>query len=185
MSATDPYVMGNKALTWRELPGRTKLLLRLMAQSVRRHWLAWVAVFGGVFTFNWFFAVGFNATYSLPQTLYIVEKGVEPKRGDFVAFRWGKQGFYTDGSTFIKILAGVPGDRVTQVGRDFFVNGKFVGRAKTHSLKGIPLEAGKTGVLGPGQYYVMAPHKDSLDSRYAVTGWIEQKDIIGKAHGFF
>jgi conjugal transfer pilin signal peptidase TrbI len=185
MSETKSYATGPAALTWKELPARSKLLLRLMGQSVWHHRLAWTLVAGGIVVFNTFFEIGFNVTYSLPETMYIVEKGVEPKRGDYVAFRWGNQGFYPEGDTFIKILAGVPGDVVTRQGRDFFVNGKFVGHAKTHSLKGVPLDVGRTGVLGPGQYYVMAPHKDSLDSRYAVTGWIERKDFIGKAYGFF
>jgi conjugal transfer pilin signal peptidase TrbI len=32
---------------------------------------------------------------------------------------------------------------------------------------------------------VRAPHPDSLDSRYALTGWVTQAQIIGRAHVLF
>jgi conjugal transfer pilin signal peptidase TrbI len=32
---------------------------------------------------------------------------------------------------------------------------------------------------------VRAPHPDSLDSRYALTGWIAEDQIIGRAYALF
>jgi conjugal transfer pilin signal peptidase TrbI len=61
----------------------------------------------------------------------------------------------------------------------------FAGQAKTIGLDGQALQPGPTGVLPAGRFYVYAPHPDSLDSRYALTGWIHQRQIIGRAHALF
>ena len=45
-----------------------------------------------------------------------------------------------------------------------------------------------TFVLSAGyadRYYVQAGHPDSLDSRYALTGWIHRSQIIGRARALF
>ena len=41
------------------------------------------------------------------------------------------------------------------------------------------------GVIPAGHYYVYAPHKDSLDSRYALVGWISEEEIIGRTFSLF
>jgi conjugal transfer pilin signal peptidase TrbI len=79
----------------------------------------------------------------------------------------------------------MPGDVVTRIDRDFFINGSHVGRAKPFSRQDVPLEPGPTGTLPAGRYYVRAPHPDSLDSRYRLTGWISQSQIIGRAYALF
>jgi conjugal transfer pilin signal peptidase TrbI len=102
-----------------------------------------------------------------------------------VAFRWPGGGPYPAGVTFVKIIAGMAGDAVTRADREFFVNGMPVGQAKTTSRMGLPLEPGPTGILPAGRYYVQAPHPDSLDSRYRLTGWISDAQIIGRAYALF
>jgi conjugal transfer pilin signal peptidase TrbI len=131
------------------------------------------------------YTIGLNASFSLPHHVYLIRKGEMPQRGDYVAFRWHGGGPYPAGATFIKILAGLPGDAVMRRGRRFYVNGVPVGEAKTTSKEGAALDAGHTGVLPPGRYYVRAPHPDSLDSRYRLTGWIAQSEIIGRAYVLF
>lgn len=128
------------------------------------------------------FSVGLNASASLPHRVFLIHKGELPARGQYVAFRWTGGGPYPAGATFVKTLAGTPGDTVTRIGRDFFVNGEFVGTAKTQARSGVVLDAGPTGVIPPGRYYVRAPHPDSLDSRYLLTGWIAPSQIIGRAY---
>ena len=61
----------------------------------------------------------------------------------------------------------------------------FAGQAKTVARDGRALLPGPTGVIPSGRFHVYAPHPDSLDSRYAITGWIRQDQIIGKAHALF
>ena len=135
--------------------------------------------------FDTHYTVGLNATESLPQRLFLIQRGEQPARGNFVAFRWLGGGPYPAGATFIKIVAGVPGDVVTRAAGRYFVNGQPVGQAKPVSRQGIALEPGPTGTVPAGFFYVRAPHPDSLDSRYALTGWVSQAQILGRAHALF
>jgi conjugal transfer pilin signal peptidase TrbI len=131
------------------------------------------------------YTLGLNASPSLPHCCFLIHKGERPQRGDYVAFRWHGGGPYPAGVTFVKVLAGLPGDVVTEKNRTFFVNGTPVGEARNVSRQGQRLEPGPTGTLPPGRYYVRAPHPDSLDSRYRLTGWIDESQIIGRARALF
>ena len=150
------------------------------------HWsIAYLVVAAAAILFKMHFALGLNSSESLPDRVFLIHKGELPARGQYVAFRWAGGGPYAAGVTFVKIAAGVPGDTVTCVERDFFVNGDFVGTAKTQSRLGVPLALGRTGELPPGRYYVRAPHPDSLDSRYQLTGWVAENQILGRAYALF
>lgn len=154
-----------------------------------RHFKRWTLVYLlAALAAAWFdahFTVALNVTESLPVRLFLIHRGEQPGRGDYVAFRWLGGGPYPAGATFIKEIAGMSGDVVTQVERDYFVNGHAVGRAKPLSRQGLTLEPGPTGTLPDGAYYVRSPHPDSLDSRYGLTGWVSQAQIIGRAHALF
>lgn len=152
---------------------------------LRRWGLAYAAAVTGALWFHSHYALGLNATHSLPGTLYLIERGVRPQRGEQVAFRWAGGGPYPVGVTFIKVLAGQPGDTVTREGLTFIVAGTALGPAKPTSRRGEPLEPGPTGTLPEGRYFVFAPHPDSLDSRYALTGWIAREQFIGRARAIF
>ncbi len=157
----------------------------LVAECLRRygHWyLALAAV--GAWTLS-HYTIGINVSPSLPQRVFLIHKGEGVDRGSYVAFRWHGGGPYKAGSTFVKRVAGAPGDVVEREGRRFYVHGEFAGVAKAFSQAGVPLEPMTPGVLGTGEYYVTAPHPDSLDSRYKLTGWINQSEIIGRAYPLF
>jgi conjugal transfer pilin signal peptidase TrbI len=161
---------------------------RFRARSVahlRRWGVAYAAAVVGAIWFHSHYALGLNATHSLPGTLYLIERGTIPQRGEYVALRWAGGGPYPMGVTFIKVLAGQPGDAVTRDGATFVVAGTAIGQAKQLSRRGEPLQPGPTGILPEGRYFVFAPHPDSLDSRYALTGWIAREQIIGRAHAIF
>lgn len=112
-------------------------------------------------------------------------QGRDASRGDFVAFHWAGGGPYPAGVTFIKVLAGMPGDEVTRDAQGFHLNGVPMGVPKPVSRRGQPLEPGPTGRIPEGLYYVRAGHPDSLDSRYQLTGWIHASQIIGRADALF
>ena len=136
----------------------------------------------------WFqrhYTIGLNCSPSLPYRVFLIHKGEPVTRDNLVAFRWAGGGPYPAGVTFVKQLAGVPGDLVTRKGLAYEVNGWPVGVARTRSRQGLVLEPGPVGRLPAGRYYVQATHPDSLDSRYALTGWIEASQIIGRAHVLF
>lgn len=124
--------------------------------------------------------VGLNRTESLDDWGYIVDsRNRSPKRGDLVEFVVPDNRYYPAGASFVKRVAGVPGDLVERRGEHVFVAGRDVGRVKTHDRQGRPVEAGPTGVIPPGRLYVAGDHQDSLDSRYAVIGLIETRRVIG------
>lgn len=161
-------------------------LFRRRLQDLKRRWgLACALVIAAAAMFQQQFMLGVNASPSLPVNLFLIHKGTAPKQGQFVAFRWPGGGPHPAGTTFVKLIAGSPGDVITRIDRDFFINGTHVGRAKPFSRQGVPLEPGPTGALPAGRYYVRAPHPDSLDSRYRLTGWVTQSQIIGRAYALF
>ncbi len=131
------------------------------------------------------YTLGVNVTASLPVRFFVIHRGERPQRGQYVALRWTGGGPYPAGALFIKILAGVPGDVVRCQAHRFFVNDTLMGVAKTVARSGAPLVPGPTGILPNGHYYVNAPHPDSLDSRYALTGWPTDAQIVGRAYALF
>lgn len=158
-----------RAVVWRRLAtGLTALALALgykaSAEALERYRFA------------------FNETDSLPNWAFLADqKARSPKRGDLVVFLPPRNRFYPDGMAFGKIVGGVPGDLVEIRGRAFYVAGKYVGVAKSHSQDGAPAEIGPSGRIPPGHYFLYTPHKDSLDSRYRLIGWVPQKRILGVA----
>jgi len=152
---------------------------------LKRWGLACLVVASAAFWFQARYTLGVNVSPSLAYRVFLIHKGEPPARGDFVAFRWTGGGPYPAGTTFIKMLAGVPGDEVSRDPQGFHVNGKPVGAPKPFSRTGRPLEPGPTGRIPTDRFYVQAAHPDSLDSRYALTGWIHASQIIGRADALF
>lgn len=143
----------------------------------------------GVYVFHTYFALAWSITDSLRQKVFFVVKNQRElsyfKQGDYVYFNW-QGGIYPKGTPFTKMVVGLPGDTVTREGRDFFVNERYVGRAKEFSRQHEPLEANTfTGQIPANYFWVYAPHRDSLDSRYETTGLIHAGQIMGKAHPLF
>lgn len=126
-----------------------------------------------------------NLSGSLPGTLYLIHKGAALKKGDLVAFHWQGGATYPAGTVFIKQVAGVAGDRVQRLGREYWVEGAWIGIAKPFSRAGVALQPAAAGVIGAGKYFVATPNPDSLDSRYALTGNVRQAAVIGRAYEVF
>lgn len=143
-------------------------------------WVAYLLLFALFALLFKHYSFALNGSTSLPFKMFVVEKNAPVTRGDYVAFRWHGAGPFAEGTTFGKQVVGIEGDTVTQSEREFFVNGKSFGKAKLVSKTGVSLEIGPTGVIPQGRLYVHAPHPDSLDSRYAWSGWIPTDRVIGK-----
>lgn len=125
-----------------------------------------------------------NATTSLPNWAFFVNRKQTPRRGDIIFFVPPASAllashFGRERHPFGKIVVGAPGDRITTLNRTFLVGGVPVATAKTVSRRGVPLALGPTGVLPPGCYFVATPHPDSFDSRYAAIGWVCRPRILG------
>lgn len=129
-------------------------------------------------------ALMINISPSLPYWAIWLDRTATPKRGDIILFdpppsKLLEKHFGKEPKPFGKHVMGVAGDRVTENNRIFYVNGKAVATAKTHSKRGEPLELGPTGIIPPGCVFVATAHKDGFDSRYAAIGWICRPRIFG------
>ncbi len=164
------------------LPGKVRSFGGLLLVHLKLHWGVYLFVALSTWLFADNYRVGLNQTPSLPQAIFLIHKNEPALKGDYVAFMAPKAAGFKHESILTKIVVGEPGDVVTVSDRVVSVNGHPVGFAKTHSLKGDPLEPIEPVVIGQGQMYVMGLHKDSLDSRYRLVGLVPRSAIVGKAH---
>lgn len=122
-----------------------------------------------------------NMTPSLPPGLYIMS-GDAPARGDTVGFcltgafagLGGQRGYLAPGGCasglrpLLKVLAGVPGDRVAVENGALLINGK----AWPHGIRkldssGRPVPSCLESTTIPaGRALVLSPHEGSFDGRY-------------------
>ena len=164
---------------------------RLLARDMRRHWLVFGAV-GAV----WVLALIrmfvhplpvvpllFNWTPSLPYKVAIADyRSGAVSRGDLVVYAFeGPAGEVAypglRHQALFKRVAGVEGDVVTVQGRDVFVNGAPVGRAKTHAFDRRELSPIAPTVIPAGHLYVQGTSADSFDSRYSLSGLVRVQDV--------
>lgn len=155
-----------------------------------------VAAWAGIRDWSQAHAFMINATDSLPNWAFFVEKNVLPTRGQYVFFRVPETPlvvahFGANTKPFGKLVYGMPGDvvarydelvsrgRYDEVEHWVMVNGVRVAPLKPLSKRGEPLTAGPTGVVPKGCYFVATPHVDGFDSRYADIGWVCAKQIVG------
>lgn len=129
-------------------------------------------------------ALMINASPSLPYWAIWLDRSAVPARGDLIVFMPPRSDLVTRhfGARplpFGKRVLGIAGDRVTEQGRMFFVNGRPVARAKRTSRLGEPLALGPTGTIPKDCYFVGSEHKDGFDSRYAAIGWVCKAQVIG------
>lgn len=123
-----------------------------------------------------------NLTGSLDGLLYLVTKGSYPSRiGQLVAFKVNANPFYPNGTIFIKRVGGLPGQRVSIRGQDYYVENRKIGRWHAHALSGETLYRGPVGLIPDGHYFVYTHHPRSFDSRYRRVGWIPRDKVIGTA----
>lgn len=164
-------------------------LHRLYREFSQKYAAPFLFVILAAWIFNQHYALGINVSYSLPHHLYLIKKDDDNisnlKQGDFVAFSW-QGGFYPVGTQMIKEVAGLPGDVVSRKDRTFFINGKAAGTAKKYSMSGDGLEINPfEGKIPEHFMWMKSDHKDSLDSRYKLSGLIHSGQIVGKAVPIF
>ena len=125
-----------------------------------------------------------NASESLPNWAFFVEKRVQPRLGQYAFFRVRetpliRAHFGEHPQPFGKLVYGVAGDLVSREGHTVLVNGSPVAVLKAVSRRGEVLAPGPVGRVPPGCYFLATPHKDGFDSRYADIGWVCAPQIVG------
>ncbi|MFA5182525.1 MAG: S26 family signal peptidase [Syntrophales bacterium] len=151
--------------------------------------------------------------YCLPYSTWLIKKGEMPGRGDYVSFVGHGIPNFADGVRWVKIMTGMPGDRVKTVTipvsertsniEVIEVNGlpmqkRLQGRVYLHTppngcvtcyrvfekdTMGRSLPIIGNQTIPPGHFFVSTPAPRSFDSRY--WGLIDEKDILGKAYPIF
>ncbi|WOB11132.1 conjugative transfer signal peptidase TraF [Piscinibacter gummiphilus] len=173
---------------------------RLLLSDARRRWYLFVLLAVIWMLAGWRLLVGhapllpilFNWTDSLPYSVaYVDYTSKSLSRGDFIVYAFSGEAAQRDypgllHQPFFKRIVGVPGDQVTTKDRDVFVNGTFVGRAKTHTKdKKLQLQPIGSVLIPPGHFYVQGTSPDSFDSRYANSGLVSASDVAAKVHPLF
>ncbi len=83
---------------------------------------------------------------------------------------------------YLKTVRGLPGGRVAVgLARIIVVDGLALGTAKARARDGRPLEAIAPGTVPAGHYFLLGPHPDSHDSRYAEIGFVPRGRIRARA----
>jgi conjugal transfer pilin signal peptidase TrbI len=89
------------------------------------------------------------------------------------------------GTGFVKILWGLPGDRIEVAGDEVFLTNRAgrwsMGKVKPRAKSGAALSPITPQVIPPGYVYMWAPHRDALDSRYSLMGLVPVSSIAGRA----
>lgn len=158
---------------------------------IGRRYGLWIGLFLGlIICLTSHYQLALNVTHSLPQTLFLIEKKNHTvTRGDYMAFRWVNGGPIPNGIVVIKEVVGVAGDSVhhrqKKDGLWVEINGKAISLIKPFAQSGAVLVPGITGVIPEKHYFVHAPHPDSLDSRYTLTGFVSDTQIVGRAIPLF
>jgi len=136
-----------------------------------------------------FYTVAINLDHSLPHRFFIIHKGEPVHRGDYVALNFqGYEPWFPKGTIFVKILAGVEGDKVFAHNNDcveYVVNHTVIGCARTKTKDGHVLRPGPVGIVPRGRFVVRGTSYDSFDSRYAGVGWISYDQVVGRAYPVF
>lgn len=173
-----------------QLHSNARQLGRALLMIARRYGL-WIALFLGVIIcLTSRYQLALNVTHSLPQTLFLIEKKNHTvARGDYMAFRWVNGGPIPNDIVVIKEVVGLVGDNVQhRQKRDGLwveINGKAISLIKPFARNGAVLVPGITGAIPEKHYFVHAPHPDSLDSRYALTGFVSDTQMVGRAIPLF
>lgn len=120
----------------------------------------------------------------LPWRVFVIDKkDVDPERGAIFAFRAKDlRPFFKEGTHMIKVIDGLPGDRVQVTQEKVLVNGieVGVGLSLAKPLKRSPGRYVREEIVPESKYWFMGKTPDSYDSRY--WGYVSTDDLIGRAY---
>ncbi len=117
---------------------------------------------------------------------FIFSPGDDLDRGSYIRFLFRDPfGFVGEEGSAIKRVVCIPGDHLkSDAQRNFFCNGRFIGKGKNFSLQGVPApHFAYDGEIPKGKYFVMGDHPDSYDSRY--FGFVSKEDVLSEAKPIF
>jgi conjugal transfer pilin signal peptidase TrbI len=133
-----------------------------------------------------YYRLSINLTDSVPFSVFIIDVSKRaPKAGEYVVFKWRGGAGYDQGTQFVKRVEGVADQDISVVGRAVLIDNKPVAHALERSPRGTLLEPIPAQRIASDTFYMSSSGKNAFDSRYAVFGLIQQKDIVGAAWPVF
>jgi conjugal transfer pilin signal peptidase TrbI len=119
------------------------------------------------------------------RVVYVDRVDRQLVRGGMIAFAAHGLGLFPDGSNMVKLIRGLPGDRVVVTLQHTYVNGEIVGDGLDVAADyGRPPEAYVREFIVPeGHIVAMGATRDSVDSRY--YGPVSLQWMIGRAYKVF
>jgi conjugative transfer signal peptidase TraF len=125
-------------------------------------------------------SIGINPTASQPHRLFIVLHGRSFGREDLVAFRFGGSRYYPEETIFVKVVKGLPGDRLEiREDRTVRLNGARLDSVRATDSHGRTVEPFRfEGVIPENDYFLYSATPNSYDSRY--YGLVAKSQIIGR-----
>lgn len=161
-----------------------------LIKLAKTHGLTLLLAIAFLLTITHRYQLALNMTESLPQTLFLIDKEDHAlARNDYFAFRWTQGGPIPNGIIVVKQIKGVTGDvigqRIIDKNAYITINDEPVAKLKARARNGDVLVPIRPTQLTRGEFFAYAPHPDSLDSRYALTGVIKASQIVGRAYPLF
>jgi conjugative transfer signal peptidase TraF len=130
-----------------------------------------------------------NASASAPLGLYLVSPGATPHAGDMVIARIpsvardlaARRHYIPANVPLVKRVGAGPGDSVCALGKEIFVNGRWLAERRVLDGLGRPMPwwSGCTTLRDGSYFLLMAEVPDSFDGRY--FGISRGDEIVGKA----
>lgn len=135
------------------------------------------------------FTIGIDAQQNicLGHRVYLIDhQNTAWVRGKAYQFRSQAMGpFFADGMLIVKLMQGVPGDRVIVAADSVNVNGQQVADSLPllERLKKPASRFRRDEYLATGKFWFMGTSADSYDSRY--WGTVDSSQIIGRAYAIW
>ena len=152
-----------------------------LATQLRQGWPMVILLMASI-VFVYHFSLRIDVSNSLDEKGYLISNNKHPKRLDYIEFMPPQTSKAPQGYSFVKIVKGVAGDRVTIKDRDVYINEEYVGTAQPQSKNGVNLQMISETIIPENHYFVWTPHEYSYDSRYQDIGLISANLIQGIAH---
>ena len=149
--------------------------------------IIWLVLFFAITTFTSHFKLGltFHEVKCLEGTGYFIHKSTPDtvERGDIYAYgAKGMMPLLADGSTVVKIAAGLPGDKVVVNRNGVFINGKKWGSLNPITMSKLHLTnemVTREFVVGQDEVLMMGNLPRSYDGRY--IGPVKRSQLTGRA----
>lgn len=163
------------------LPARFRFLLKAVPLTV--------LVYLGIAYCGARFTIGIDPQQNicLGHRVYVIDhRNTTWVRGKAYQFRSEAMGpYFADGTLIVKLMQGLPGDRITVAADSVRVNGEQLadGLPLLERLKKPASRFRRDEYLATGKFWFMGVSADSYDSRY--WGTVDRSQIIGRAYAIW